>query len=629
MFTLSQLNFQFATKKILRKANLQVNHGEKVAILGDNGVGKSSLFKLLLGQLEPDSGSISIPNNLNVVSFSQELQNSTLNAIDYVIDGHQLYKSVQKNLKQAELDNNHDLITLYLQQLDDMHSYVIPSTAAKLLSGLGFADEEFTKAVNQFSGGWKMRLKLAQTLMAPSDMLLLDEPTNHLDMDAIFFLEDWLNQYRGTLVIISHDAKFMDNVATHVVLFKNHQLSKYTGNYHSVLQQYQQHLALQQSLYKKQQQKREQLEKFITRFKSKASKSKQAQSKAKALNRLEMVSLARVESTVQFNFLIPEFLPDPLFYFDDVKLGFSNFQLNGVSINVGPGERIGIIGKNGTGKSTLLKTITGNINILSGTFNLSKNTIIGYFSQQQIDTLNFDQTPLWHFQQLYPDNTEQEIRNFLGGFGFSGDDVFSQISLFSGGEKAKLILALIIWQKPNLLILDEPTNHLDLNTRHALEEAILAFSGGIIIVSHDRDFLQTCCDQYFLIDNNTILSFDGTLEDYKQRLLTKTKPVNSKISVKISKKDQRKNDALKRSLLLPLKQQQAKLEKQLDTYQTEIDLLDKKLSSPELYLPENKHKVSEVASRKNLLAEKLETLESQWLEISESIENKIIDTQSN
>jgi len=618
MFSILNLGLQRGSKALLENTSLQVNTGEKVGVLGNNGVGKSSLFGLLKGELEPSSGSLSIPNGLRISSVSQELHPSNQKALDFVIDGHQHFRAIEKRLHLAEKNNQGEQIAQCHHQLEDIHAYTIPATASKLLSGLGFKQNQFLEPVNQFSGGWQMRLNLAQALMCPADMLLLDEPTNHLDLDAIFFLEDWLKSFPGTLLIISHDARFLDTITTHIVHFNNLKLKKYSGNYQSFLVQQSEQLALQNASLQKQLRKKQHLESFISRFKAKATKAKQAQSRVKALQKMEFVSIARVNSPIQFSFAQPEQLPNPLLYIEDAKIGYENFNFNNFNIKLNVSDKIGFIGRNGSGKSTIVKTIAQQLPLLSGNAHFSKNIRIGYFSQQHVDTLRLNESPLWHLQKQSPQMTEQQSRTFLGKFGFNGDTVFHEVNLLSGGEKAKLSLALIIYEKPNLLILDEPTNHLDLDTREALEEALQLFVGALIIVSHDRSLLETCCDQLLLVNDGIVIPFDGSLEDYKKWLQINS---NIKTSTKIiNKKTKKQEDALFRNKLTPFIKKLKAIESQLDSLQMNIDKINLELSKPEIYQKENQQKLSAFLNDKHQLTSEFDSHENEWFVVSSQID---------
>ncbi|MDY4714167.1 ATP-binding cassette domain-containing protein, partial [Actinobacillus minor] len=463
MIFFTDLILKRGTNTLLEQTSATIHTGQKVGLVGKNGCGKSSLFALLKGELQPEGGEVSLPKNWAISWVNQETPALEISAIDYVIQGDREYTSLMAQLEKANAENNGNLIATTHAQLDTIDAWTIQSRAATLLNGLGFSTEQLNLPVKLFSGGWRMRLNLAQALICRSDLLLLDEPTNHLDLDAVIWLERWLTNYRGTLLLISHDRDFLDPIIDRVIHIENQQLHEYTGNYTSFEIQRATKISQQNAAYQQQQRKVAHLQSFIDRFKAKATKAKQAQSRIKALEKMELIAPAYADSPFEFEFKPPFALPSPLLMMEKVATGYGGKTvLESVKLNLVPGSRIGLLGRNGAGKSTLIKLLAGELAAQSGHVQLAKGVQLGYFAQHQVDTLRFDESPLWHLTKLAPEKTEQELRNYLGGFDFKGDKVKQEVGSFSGGEKARLVLALIVWQRPNLLLLDEPTNHLDL-----------------------------------------------------------------------------------------------------------------------------------------------------------------------
>ena len=502
MIQLQALGLQLGTKVLLEKADLTVYPGQKWGIIGANGSGKSSLFKLLLGELQSDSGSLTIPKDWVLAHMAQEVAHQSRSALDYVIDGDVALRTLEAEIA-SETDGER-LARLY-SQLEILDGYTADARAQRLLRGLGFAAEDVSRNVMEFSGGWRIRLSLAKALMCRSDLLLLDEPTNHLDLDATLWLEQWLNQYSGTLLIVSHDRDFLDNVVGNVVNFENARLISYSGNYSSYEKQKAERLANQAAAFSKQQERVAEIEDFVRRFRAKATKAKQAQSRLKELERMEKIAPAHVDSPFNFRFPDPERVPQQLLTFAEADIGYHDKTvLHRVNVNVFGHSRIGLLGHNGAGKSTFIKALTGEVGLKNGERVESAHLQIGYFAQHQLEALDLGASCALHLQRLRPTASEQEIRNFLGGFDFRGDRAFETIQHFSGGEKARLALAILAWQKPNLLVLDEPTNHLDLEVRHALTVALQAFAGAIVVVSHDRHLLRNTVDEFWLIDSGKV-----------------------------------------------------------------------------------------------------------------------------
>ncbi len=534
MIRFQQVSLARGVKPLLEKVDLILNPGDKIGLIGANGAGKSSLFALLRGELHADQGDLSYPPNWRVAYVAQETPALDRSAIDYAIDGDVGLRRLEARLAEVEAapdtPENGLLIGELYGALADADAYTVRSRAEQLLTGLGFSMAQMEQPLTSFSGGWRMRLNLAQALMCPSELLLLDEPTNHLDLDAILWLEDWLKRYPGTLLVISHDRDFLDEVVNVVVHVDERKLKRYAGNYSAFERQRAAQLELAAGAIEKQLRQRAHLQSFINRFKAQASKARQAQSRIKALAKMEELAPLRAAAEFSFEFREPDRAPDPLLRMDAVQAGYpaadagaaDKIVIKGINFSLQGGQRIGLLGVNGAGKSTFIKTIAGELQALGGEAIFGKGLSIGYFAQHQVEMLRHDESPLWHMIKLAPGTREQELRNFLGGFNFAGAMATSSIAPFSGGEKARLALALIVWQRPNLLLLDEPTNHLDLETREALTMALAQFEGTLVLVSHDRHLLRATTDQFVIVADGKVEPFDGDLNDYRDWLF-KTK----------------------------------------------------------------------------------------------------------
>ena len=537
MIRFQQVTLIRGIKPLLDKVDVLLNPGDKIGLIGANGAGKSSLFGLLRGELHPDQGDLSFPPTWRVAYVAQETPALDRSAIDYAIDGDVGLRALEARLTELESEpdtaENGLMIGELYGLLADADAYTVRSRAEQLLLGLGFSLAQMDEPLTSFSGGWRMRLNLAQALMCPSDLLLLDEPTNHLDLDAIIWLEDWLKRYPGTLLVISHDRDFLDEVVNVIVHIDDRKLKRYSGNYSSFERQRAAQMILAQGMMEKQQRQRAHLKSFIDRFSAQASKARQAQSRIKALAKLEEIAPLRPPAEFSFTFREPLRAPDPLLIMDGVQAGYRLGEpedkgaahkviIDGINFSLQGGQRIGLLGVNGAGKSTFIKTIAGELQALSGDTVFGKGLSIGYFAQHQVEMLRHDESPLWHMNKIAPTTREQELRNFLGSFNFAGDMATASIKPFSGGEKARLALALIVWQRPNLLLLDEPTNHLDLETREALTMALAQFEGTLVLVSHDRHLLRATTDQFVIVADGAVKPFDGDLDDYKSWLF-KTK----------------------------------------------------------------------------------------------------------
>ncbi|MRN39340.1 ABC transporter [Neisseria sp. N95_16] len=627
MIELKNLTLQRGLKVLLDKASVTINPNQRVGLIGKNGTGKSSLFALIKGEISQDGGDILIPPTWKLAAVAQETPALETSALDYVLQGDTELQMFQTALSQAEAQNDGMKQAEYHAKLDEIDAYTAPARAAKLLSGLGFSQEEHTKPVKAFSGGWRMRLNLAQALMRRADLLLLDEPTNHLDLETVLWLENHLANLACTQIIISHDRDFLNATTTQTIELSNQKLTQYGGNYDFYQNERAQRLAQQQAAYVKQQTQIKHLQSFIDRFKAKATKATQAQSRMKALAKLERIAPAHLDSEFSFEFESPAHLPNPLLKLDKADLSYGdNVVLHDLSLSLESGARYGLLGVNGSGKSTFIKALAGELDLLSGQIVRSEKLNIGYFAQHQLDTLRDDQSPVWHIQQLSPEVREQEIRNFLGGFNFVGDMALQKIEPFSGGEKARLALAMIVWQKPNLLLLDEPTNHLDLDMRHALTLALQSFQGALIVVSHDRSLLEATTDGFLLIDKGRLNPFDGDLNDYRQWRLAQE---NAAAAPAASAQSQNRKDT--KRIEAQIRQEKAKrgkpVQQKIDKAEKEIAKLTEIQTACEAFLAqeaaysdENKAKLQETLTQLAETKVKLNELEENWLLWQEELE---------
>ncbi|ROV57388.1 ATP-binding cassette domain-containing protein [Neisseria chenwenguii] len=627
MIELKNLTLQRGLKVLLDKASTVINPGWRVGLIGKNGTGKSSLFALLKGGISADGGDVLIPKHWKLAAVAQETPALDVSALDYVLQGDADLQHFQTALAQAEAQNDGMKQAEYHAKLEEIDAYTAPARAAKLLSGLGFYQEEHAKPVKAFSGGWRMRLNLAQALMCRADLLLLDEPTNHLDLETVLWLENHLAGLPCTQIIISHDRDFLNAATTQTLELSGQKLTQYSGNYDFYQTERARRLAQQQAAYTKQQNQIKHLQSFIDRFKAKATKATQAQSRIKALAKLERIAPAHLDSEFAFEFEQPAHLPNPLLKLDKADLGYGKtVVLHDLSLSLESGARYGLLGVNGSGKSTFIKALAGELDLLSGQIVRSDKLNIGYFAQHQLDTLRDDQSPIRHIQQLSPEVREQEIRNFLGGFNFVGDAALQKIAPFSGGEKARLALAMIVWQKPNLLLLDEPTNHLDLDMRHALTLALQSFQGALIVVSHDRSLLEATTDSFLLIDKGRLKTFDGDLEDYRRYRLAQE---NAAAAPAASAQSQSRKDT--KRIEAQIRQEKAKrgksLQQNIDRAEKEIARLSEVqtaceafLAQEDAYSDENKAKLQEILARLTETKVKLQQLEENWLEWQEELE---------
>ncbi len=625
MLKFTELALRRGTKELFHDVSLTVHAGQKVGITGGNGVGKSSLFALIKGQLHADTGEVSFPRNIKIAHVAQETPALDQAAIEYVLDGDIELRQLENKIKIAEQKNNGEALAHYYSEMESIGGYSANSHAATLMHGLGFTSTQEQQSVKSFSGGWRMRLNLAQALIRRSDMLLLDEPTNHLDLDAVIWLENWLRQYKGTLLLISHDRDFLDNVTTHIAHIEHAQINYYTGNYSAFELRRAEQLASQQSAFEKQQREIQHMHKFVERFKAKATKARQAQSRVKALQRMEIIAPAHVDSPFKFQFRTAEKMPNTLINLDRVDAGYPNKTvLSKIKFSIHPGDRIGLLGHNGAGKSTLIKLLAGEIQAQHGEIHFAKELKTGYFAQHQLEQLDPEASPLLHLQRMDKRATESELRKYLGGFAFNKDMALDPVAPLSGGEKARLVLALLVYQKPNLLLLDEPTNHLDLEMRHALTIAMQSFEGAMIIVSHDRHLLRTATDTLFLVSKGTIEFFDGDLDDYKQWINNENKLQKQNSDKETSlgmANSSTSNNADKRVQQKPLQNKLKKLDKQLEQLTTKKTNIESELADDSTYKAENKGTLDNLLAKQAKINTELEHVETEWMEASEALQN--------
>jgi ATP-binding cassette subfamily F protein 3 len=614
-------------RSLLADVNVTVHSGWKCGITGPNGSGKSTLLALIRGELHPDNGTVKRPANWTLAHVAQELTASDRPAIECVLDGDAALREVEAQLEAARAHNDGLREAALHAQLDAMDAWTARARAARLLHGLGFSVDDEQRPANQFSGGWRMRLNLAQALMCRSDLLLLDEPTNHLDLDAVLWLEEWLRGYRGTLLLIAHDRDFLDRVTDHILHLEAHpdgaRATLYTGNYSDFERQRAAQLSRQQAEYQRQQREVSEVRAFVERFRAKATKARQAQSRLKLLERMPEIAPAHADSPFHFEFRQPAKLPSPLLQLMSVSAGYGQRAvLTNIDLTLLPGDRLGLLGPNGAGKSTLVRLLAGVLPVIAGERLPARDLKIGYFAQHQLEQLRPDDSPLRHLSHLDPQAAEQDLRDFLGGFGFRGDRVNEPVAPFSGGEKARLVLALIVWQKPNLLLLDEPTNHLDLDMRHALTVALQGYEGALVVVSHDRFLLQSVADKLLRVHDGSAGPYDGDLEDYANWLAERRRRMDEPEPMPAgpTRKDQRRAEAEKRRRLQPLKKQLGQLEAQLEQLGAEKSRLDLMLADNTLYSASEKDKLKALLLDQARLQQQLVDTESAWLQACEALE---------
>ena len=628
MIQFRNLTLARGARRLIENLSLQIHPGWRIGVVGANGTGKSSLFALLRGDLHQEQGDLEIPAHWVIAQVAQETPALATPALDYALEGDVELMRIERELA-GEPDAHH--IGELHARLHEIDGYGARARASALLSGLGFADSDFTRPVSDFSGGWRMRLNLAQALMCRSDLLLLDEPTNHLDLDAVIWLERWLSAYRGTLLLISHDRDFLNACVTHIAALDQQKLTLYTGNYDSFEDQHAAQLAQQQAMFNKQQREVAHLQKYIDRFRAQATKARQAQSRIKALARMERVTAAHVDTPFSFSFPEPDRAPDPMVTLKDVTLGYGEKTIiDKLKLELRPGARLGLLGPNGAGKSTLIKLLAGDLAAQSGSALFGKGVVLGYFAQHQLEQLRSDESPLQHLIRQEPMTREQDLRDYLGGFDFRGAQVDAKVGPFSGGEKSRLALALLIRHKPNLLLLDEPTNHLDLEMRHALTLALSEYEGSMVLVSHDRALLRTVCDDFLLVADGVAKPFDGDLDDYllwldARRANTAASNTDSDAaSDKANRLQARADAAADRQAKLqrrrPLVKELEQLERKLQGWQGEKKLLDERLADPMLYSSGDSAQLQGFLKRQGELAQSIEQSEERWLEIHAELE---------
>jgi len=650
MITLKNVTLRRSAKVLLEGASVTLNPGEKVGLVGRNGAGKSSLFALFNGNLHEDVGEYYIPTQWRMGQVAQDMPETDQSATDFVVDGDTNLLAAQQEVTAAEATDDYDRMANAYMALQDAGAHDAPARAQALILGLGFKTTELTNPVNNFSGGWRMRLQLARALMCPSDLLLLDEPTNHLDLDALVWLEAWLQRYQGTMIVISHDREFLDAVTNVTLHIDAGKLVRYGGNYSKFEDMRAEKMELQQAAFAKQQDKIAHLKKFIDRFKAKASKAKQAQSRVKALDRMEKIAPLLSEADFTFEFKEPANLPNPMLSMSGVSFGYPPPEdapegtpptviVRNVSKSVLAGQRIGILGANGQGKSTVVKTIARDLQAIGGEITEGKGLNIGYFAQQELDVLRPSETPLEHMIRLVKDMTaagkiagqptrEQDLRSFLGTFNFSGDMVKQAVGSMSGGEKARLVLCMMVWQRPNLLLMDEPTNHLDLATREALAMALNEFEGTLMLVSHDRALLRSVCDEFWMVSRGGVEPFDGDLDDYQKYLLDEAKRQREAIKEASSAaaKAERKAQAEATAAATKAKSKPAptgSLKRKLQEVEARMAVLNTEGAALEGHLSQSPppSDFANLGKRLKAVNEELQGLEEQWLEISEQIES--------
>src|SRR5574337_1924302 len=638
MIRFDNLTLRRGPQVLLENVDLALHAGWRVGITGRNGAGKSSLLALVAGELAPDAGHFERPANWSMAWVRQEVPALESTALDYVLDGDAELRAIERELVAAEDAHDGMRIAHLHERLHTIGGYAAPARAGALLHGLGFAAGDENRRVAEFSGGWRMRLNLAQALMCRSDLLLLDEPTNHLDLDAVIWLEQWLRDYRGTLVLSSHDRDFLDAVVGQILHLEGQRLTLYAGGYSDFERQRAERLAQQQALFEKQQRERAHLQKYVDRFRAKATKARQAQSRIKALERMELIAAAHVDTHFTFGFREPAAAPDPLLQLEEARVAYGDKTiLDKLTLTLRPGERVGLLGRNGAGKSTLIKLLAGELSLAGGLRREGKGLALGYFAQHQLESLRPEESPLQHLQRLDPATREQELRDYLGGFDFRGDiggsgsaGATTPCGPFSGGEKSRLALALLIWQRPNLLLLDEPTNHLDLEMRHALTLALQDYVGGMVIVSHDRALLRATCDRFLLVDGGRLTPFDGDLDDYKDWLAQRRAEAAAaaqcpdRAADKAARKAEREQSAAERQARLaarrPLVKELEQIDKRLAAWHKEKSELDDRLADPAIYAGGHSEELQTLLRRQTELAGRIDEAELRWLELHEALE---------
>ena len=620
----------------MENVSLQLHAGQRMGLIGANGSGKSSLFAMIMGELEADDGELGLRPQDVIAHVAQESPHGSGSAVDYVMDGDTELRKVQAAIAECETSPSHDNDKLHHlhERMEAIDGFSAESRAARLLHGLGFANEDNDKAVRDFSGGWRMRLNLARALMCRSEILLLDEPTNHLDLPAILWLERWLKRYEGMLLVISHDRDFLDQVCTRIAHIEHQEIRLFTGNYSQFEAQRAEQLAQQQAMYTRQQKDIAHIQSYVDRFRYKASKARQAQSRLKMLERMQKIAPAHVDSPFRFHFIEPKKQPQHLLGLIDTSVGYADGDdttkvLSGINLNLSAGDRVGLLGVNGAGKSTLVKALAAGSTVLDGERVVGKDTNIGYFAQHQLELLRPEQSPIDHLRVFAPDDREQDLRNFLGRFGFSGERIFEPVAPFSGGEKARLVLALMIRQQPNLLLLDEPTNHLDLEMRQALSVALIEYTGALVVISHDRHLLRSVCDELLIVHDGIVDRFNRSLDEYpawlkEQELgnnLDGDKSADMGATKPVNKKQQRRQQAQRRERLKPLYDKIRDIETELASKRSALEALNSKLADESIYIDADRNdELSRLVQEQATVTSDIESLEWTWLEVSETLE---------
>ena len=612
MLSFNNLELVLGGKTLFDDVSLTIHHQQKVGLVGANGTGKTSLFKVIKNEIEVDQSSVNFPSDLRISYLAQEVPGSDEISLDYVLSGDHKLIEIQKEIELAEREEKYDLLAELYETYSSLDGYSAKSKAEQLMVGLGFKSEDFTKSLKDFSGGWRVRLNLAKTLMQPSDLMLLDEPTNHLDLDAILWLSNWIKSFPGALILISHDREFLDDCVSYIAHLCHQSIELYSGNYSQFEILRAAKMAEIQSNFIKQQKEVAHMQSFINRFKAKATKARQAQSRVKALEKMELIAPAHIDSPFNFTISETEKISNPLISLSQSNLGYKEVILSSIDLTICPGDRIGLLGPNGAGKSTLIKSIVGSIPILNGNREVGTNFRVGYFSQHQVDDLDLSISAFIHIQRLDETKTEKQIRTYLGGFNFKGDKVKDPIHLFSGGEKARLAFAIISYQKPNILLMDEPTNHLDMEMRHALTIALQTFKGAILLISHDRHLLNSSVDSFYLVDNGKVDIFNGDLNDYKNYILD----INS-VELRESKKKKNKepneikdNTQAIKSLNIEI----SKLEKRLIRLNNKLDEANLKLADPDLYKDSSNDDLQDLIRNQLELSNEVELVDTEWMD---------------
>ncbi|WP_290652167.1 ATP-binding cassette domain-containing protein [Aquisalimonas sp.] len=629
MLNLVNLTLRRGADALIEDANVLVRAGERVGLVGANGTGKSSLFALIRNELQADAGECTMPPGLVMAHVAQETAASERTAVEFVMDGDGELRRIEAALVEAEAAGDGERMAVLHGHIESIEGYSARARAGALMHGLGFGSSDEDTHVSRFSGGWRMRLNLAQALMCRSDLLLLDEPTNHLDLDAVLWLQEWLRGYTGTLLLIAHDRDFLDAVTRRILHIEHRGIHSYTGNYSDFERQRAERLAQQQAAYEKQQAEVARIRRFVDRFRAQATKARQAQSRIKALERMEQLSPAHVDSPFRFAFKEPDHLPRPLLTLDHASTGYSETPVvSGINLALAPGDRLGVLGPNGAGKSTLVRLLAGEQPLLGGSREPAQHLRIGYFAQHQLEQLDAEASPVLHLQRLDPRARELELRNFLGGFGFQGDMALAAVKPFSGGEKARLVLAMLVYQRPNLLLLDEPTNHLDLEMRHALTMALQGYSGALVVIAHDRHLLRSTTDRSLLVANGKADAFDGDLDDYARWLAEERRasaarppsPGTPQTAANAGRREQRQRDAQRRKGLQPLRQEVKRLEADVDRLSMRIQTVETELAAPELYTDAGSDALQALLQEQGRLREALQAAEADWMTALERLE---------